>query len=188
MVQQAEYRTSDTLPPEADLDKCEECDAPATLAYRWDWGKTGIVCAKHGALMQQKAVSLKRQVTVHPRQLAAPAPLGRDEKCKLVAEALVLKDELQAAQSAGQQLHAKNQDLQVQLSAGITKTRELKAQLEDQAKRTQAIEAERDRLSAQNGELLVELDRLKHLDALVSEQQSREAHERGIEGGNVVDG
>ncbi len=188
MVQQAEYRTSDTLPPSADLDKCEECDAPATLAYRWDWGQTGIVCAEHGALLQQKSVALSRGIVVHPRQAAAPIPIGRDERVRLQAEAIVLKEDLTAAQSAGEQLHTKNKDLQLQLSAAVTRERELKAQLQDVGAKLNEAETQRERLSADNGRLLVELDRLSHLDALVSERADREAHERGIEGGNVVDG
>lgn len=187
MVQQA---VSDTLPPGPEADTCDQegCTALATLAYRWEWGATGICCAKHAELLQQTSKNLKRTVVIHPRQAAAPAPLTRDEKTQLVAKALVLEEELKAAQSAGQQLHSKNQDLQVQLSTSISKTRELTAQLNDQAQRFQSVEQERDRLSAQNGELLVELERLKHLDALVSERAERDAHDRGIEGGNVVDG
>lgn len=188
MVQQAEYRTADTLPPSADVDKCEQCDKPATLTYRWEWGETGIVCDEHGALLQQKSESLNRRVTVHPRQAPAPAPIGRDERVQLTAKALVLEEELKAAQSAGQQLHAKCQDVQVQLSAALVKQRELKAQLEDVGAKLGESERQRETLSAENGRLLVELDRLAHLDALVTERAEREAHERGIEGGSVVDG
>lgn len=188
MVQQADYRTNDTLPPSADVDKCEECDELATLAYRWDWGATGIVCAEHGALLQQKSVALSRGIVVHPRQLAAPAPIGRDERVQLTAQTIVLAEDLKAAQSAGEQLHGRNKDLQVQLSAAVVRTRELNAQLVDVGDKLRQSEQQRGELSAENGRLLVELDRLKHLDALVSERTQREAHERGIDGGSSVDG
>lgn len=180
----------DTLPPAADVPVCDEkgCGKPATLAYRWEWGATGVCCATHAALKQQAAKSLKRAVVVHPIQAAAPAPIGRDERIQLTARALVLEDELKAAQSAGQKTHAHCQDLQVQLSAAKSKQVELKAQLEDVGKRLLDTERQRDELSAQNGELLVEVERLKHLDALIGEREAAAAHERGIEGGNVVDG
>lgn len=180
----------DTLPPASDAPVCDTpgCNEPATLAYRWDWGQTGVSCAKHAALAQQKATSLKRAVVIHPIQQAAPEPLTRDERVQLKATAMVLEEDLKAAQSAGQQLHAKNADLQVQLSAALVKQRELSAQLDDGRAKLREAQAWSDELSAENGRLLAELDRLKHLDALVQEREAAAAHERGLEGRNVVDG
>lgn len=181
----------DTLPPAADEPvKCDQkgCNERATLAYRWAWGETGVCCATHAALLQQTSKSLKREVVIHPLQAPAPQPLTRDERVTLTARALVLEEELKAAQSAGQQVHAKCGDLQVQLSAAIVKQRELGAQLDDAGRKLRESEQQRAELSAENGRLLVELDRLKHLDALVQEREAERSHERGLERGNVVDG
>lgn len=181
----------DTLPPAADeAPVCddENCSAPATLSYRWDWGATGVCCAEHAALAQQKSTALSRSVAIHPMQAAAPPSLTRDERVQYKATILTLEEDLKAAQSSGQQIHQRHQDLQVQLSAKVTKERELRAQLEDAGVKLSETARKLDDLSAENGRLLVELDRLKHLDALVTERAEREAHERGIEGGHVVDG
>lgn len=189
MVQHA--TAIDTLPPAPDEQPTcdtEGCSAPATLAYRWAWGATGVCCETHGALLQQTARNLKRDIVVHPIQKAAPTPLTRDERVKLTAQVLVLEEDLKAAQSAGQQVHSKCADLQVQLSAARIKEQELRAQLEDAAGKLRETEQLRSDLSAENGRLLLELDRLKHLDALVQEREAERAHEHGLEGGSVVDG
>lgn len=190
MVQQA---TSDTLHPDAETPQCDAdgCKEIATLAYRWDWGKTGVTCAHHAALMQQSSVTLKRAVVIHPIAMAAPAPLTRDERITLTARAMVLEAEIKAHESTHEQLHRKNGDLQVQLNAAIVKGRELEAQTRDAAHKLERAEANAAELSSENGRLLVELERLRELETAVAERSEREAHERGLDGGEpptTVDG
>lgn len=182
MVQLA---TTDTLPPEAETTpQCESCDAPATLAYRWDWGKTGLVCAKHASLLQQRSKGLKRGIAVHPIAQASPAPLLRDERIALTARALVLEDEVRAHESTCETQHRKIGDLSLQLNAAISKARELEAQNRDAAAKLQAAEENASRLSSENGRLLVELERLRELEAIVAERHG----ERGLETDTTVDG
>lgn len=169
-----------TLQPSDEAPQCDQdgCSEPATLAYRWDWGQTGVVCATHGALMQQTSQNLSRGVVVHPIQKAAPAPLTRDERVQLTARALVLEEEVKALQGVGQKLNAKNADLQLQLNSAIVSGRELKAQLGDAAVKLENMQKTEDDLRAENGRLLVELERLRGLETLLDEQTRVAARER----------
>lgn len=193
MVQLA---THDTLPPSADIqiDKCEEdgCDEAAVFNYRWDWGATGKVCAKHGQALQQLSASLNRGVQLHPiASASAPAPLLRDERIQLTAKHMVLEAELEEAKQRGLETYRKNGDLQVQLNTAVVRERELKAQLQDAAitlDQTKQRLAETDK---RNGELLVEVERLRALETFVAERDESERRERGLdtpETHHVVDG
>lgn len=183
MVQQV---TSDTLPPEPGAAQCDQegCSEVATLAYRWDWGATGVCCATHATLLQQKAVSLNRGIVVHPIAHAAPTPPTRDERVALTARALVLEEEVRAHESKCEQQHRKIGDLQLQLNAAVVKAREFEAQSRDATAKLQQAEENEKRLSSENGRLLVELERLRELEAVVAERHG----ERGLEGETVVDG
>jgi len=187
MVQLA---TSDTMPPSADEMKAcdQDCQDAAVFAYRWEWGATGFCCAAHGALLQQTSTTLKRSIALHPIAPPVAAPLLRDERIQLTARSLVLEAEVEEARSQGLSVYRKNGDLQVQLSAAVVKERELKAQLTDAGLKLQAVERQANNLEAENGRLLVELERLRELDTFVSAQSDREANERGLGGGESPDG
>lgn len=176
MVQQ--IRTSDTLPPSADQLQCDrDCNEPATLAYRWEWGAAGVCCAQHAALLQQTSQSLSRAVVIHPIAQAAPAPLLRDERIQLTARAMVLEDEVRAHESKCSEQHRKIGDLQLQLNAAVVKARECEAQTRDAVAKVQMAEENASRLSSENGRLLVELERLRELESVVAERHG----ERGLE-------
>lgn len=188
MMQQAlqQSTTSDTLPPSAEISNCDQdCDEPATLAYRWEWGATGACCTRHAALLQQTSKSLKRSVVIHPIERAAPAPLLRDERMQLVAKSLVLEAELTEAQTRGLDVYRKNGDLQVQLNTAIVRERELKAQVADAQVKLSDLQARSDALNQENGQLLVELERLHDLELFVAQ---RDANSRGLEPDHKVDG
>lgn len=186
---QQELTTRDTLPPASDVAtvKCDQegCAELATLAYRWDWGATGVCCSTHGALLQQAAGNLQRGIVVHPLAQAAPLPLLRDERIQLIATQLVTEAELNEARSRGLELYRKNGDLQVQLNTAVVRERELKAQLKDANEKLATSEQLLDLTDKENGRLLVELERLRSLETFVAE---RDAHERGLEPPTTVDG
>jgi hypothetical protein len=169
----------------------EGCDQPAVFSYRWEWGATGKCCSMHAALLQQTATTLQRSIALHPLLKAGPAPLLRDERIQLTARALTLEAELDEAKSRGLEVYRRNGDLQVQLNTAVVKERELKAQLSDAAQTLSRVQAERDSLNQRNGELLVELDRLRSLETFVAERHADEQHAMGLEGDQsptVVDG
>jgi hypothetical protein len=187
--------TSDTLPPSAEAAalKCDQdgCDEPAVFAYRWEWGATGQSCAHHATLLQQTAENLNRKIALHPIVAPGPAPLLRDERVQLVAKHLVLEAELEEAKSRGLEVYRRNGDLQVQLNTAVVRERELKAQLQDAALTVERVQKRCDELDQKNGELLVELDRLRALETFVHEREETERRDRGLDTGetpNVVDG
>lgn len=178
----------DTTPAQQ---KCGQCDKPAVFAYRWEWGEQGIACAEHAQLLQQTSENLKRSIAIYPIQLAAPAPLTRDERIQLTAKTLVLEADLADAQAKGMDLYRRNGDLQVQLNSAVIAKREHQAQVEDLLAKQREGQARLDQLNAENGKLLLELERLRNLEAFVNDQAAREAHERGLDSGEsptVVDG
>jgi hypothetical protein len=183
--------TSDTLPPSADVDvqlcDTEGCDAVAVFSYRWEWGATGNSCAHHATLLQQTAESLKRTIAVHPIPRSSPLPLLRDERTQLIAKHLVLEAELAEAKNRGLEVYRKNGDLQVQLNTAIVKERELRAQLQDSGEKRRVAEQRASEVNAENGRLLVELERLRALETFVAEREDRERRDRGLDT-NVVDG
>lgn len=169
--------------------KCASCDKDAVFAYRWEWGESGVVCAEHAALLQQAAVPLNRSIVIHPIQQAAPAPIGRDERIQLTARALVLEAELEDAKTRGLDLYRRNGNLQVRLNTAIIQAREKDAQLADARLTVEKARADLSEVDRRNGEMLVELDRLRNLEAFVNDQAAREEHERGLEQQpTVVDG
>lgn len=173
MVQQI---TRDTLPPsDVELQLCSEgCGEVAVFSYRWDWGATGAVCAHHATLLQQTSETLKRSIALHPIAKAGPEPLLRDERTQLVAKHLVLEAELAEAQSRGLEVYRKNGDLQVQLNSAVIKEREMKAQVSDAVEKLRIAEEKAAVQAAENGRLLVELDRLRALETFVAERDDRE--------------
>jgi hypothetical protein len=178
MVQQLE--TTDTLPPGI-YETCDECTEPAVWSYRWDWGAVGKVCALHGALLQQKSVTLERSVALHPIAQSQPAPLMRDERTKLVAKTLVLEAELEEAKAAGLAMYRKNGELQIQLNTAMVRERELKAQAAEVQPKLGELERRNTELDQANGALLVELERLRALEKLVAERAATEHSERGLD-------
>jgi hypothetical protein len=144
-----------------------DCGAPATFSYVWDWGQSGLACSAHAALLNQTAENLSRKVMVSPLQSAAPAPLLRDERVRLTAEGMVLKEELAEAKGRGLDLYRENVALTRTVSALTVRGRELDAQLTDAAARLQQAQADLAKSEALQGEMADELSRLRLLAKFV---------------------
>ena len=67
---------------------CDQCTEPAVFSYSWDWGQTGVCCAKHQFVLNQKARHLKRHVAFTRLGPVQPAPVTRDERTRLIAAKL----------------------------------------------------------------------------------------------------
>jgi|SRR3982750_926910 len=172
---QTEQATQRTL---ADLSKadvaptCDEldCEETATHAYTWEWGQSGYVCAKHAALLGQRAANLNRTVSVHPIQMAGPQPLQRDERIALRVKAEVLSAELEEAKGRGLELYRANVDLSKQVQTLTLRAREASAQMEAAGGKAAELQAKLDQRDAEHGELVDELERLRTLAKFVDEQ------------------
>lgn len=149
--------------------KCARCESPAIWSFLWDWGEHGFVCAAHGASLQQLQDSLGRRVSLAPLQQAAPVPIGRDERVRLTARALVLEEELEEAKQRGLSLYRENVALAAQVQRLTMLSREASAQISDAIAR---IESQREELSARETELadvVAEVGRLRVVAAFVGD-------------------
>lgn len=146
---------------------CDRCDAdnrkPATFHYLWDWGEQGNACSEHAQQLQQTAISLNRNVSLHPLQPSAAAPLERDERTKLKASALVLEEEVNEAKARGLELYRVNTQLRGDVQLLKTRNAEAEAQLRDSRAEIEKLAAEVAKRDAEHGQLVMEIDRLKTL-------------------------
>lgn len=158
-----------TAATEPTVPVCDRCDAsnakPATFHYLWDWGEQGHACSEHATLLQQTAGQLNRNVSIHPLQAAAPAPLQRDERTKLKATALVLEEELEEAKSRGLDLYRVNTQLRGDVQLHKVRATELEAQLKDVRAEVEKLAEEVSKRDLEHGELVLEIERLKTLTA-----------------------
>jgi hypothetical protein len=142
---------------------CDDCGEPASFAYTWDWGQAGLACSKHASLLNQTAENLNRKVMVSPLRAAAPAPLLRDERVRLTAEAMVVKEELAEAKGRGLDLYRENVALTRQVQSLTVRGRELDAQLKDAALTVAQLKSDLEKRDAEHGDLVDEVSRLRLL-------------------------
>lgn len=149
-----------------------DCKEDATHSYTWEWGQSGVCCAKHQFTLQQTAENLSRKIQFAPISPGATPPLQRDERVRLKAEALVLGEELAEAKARGLDLYRQNGLLTQQVQALTVRNREADAQIAD-LRATLAPTAERiQKLEAENGNLSDELSRLRVLLDMPSESRT----------------
>ena len=156
--------SDETPEPLCDVDECTE---PAVFTYSWEWGQTGVCCAKHLTLLQQKSGQLQRALMFTALVPTKPAPLTRDERAKLIANGIVLEQELEEAKARGLELYRKTGELTIQIQTLTLREREAKAQLADGQRRVAELEEQLLARDREHGELVAELERLRTIAAFV---------------------
>lgn len=141
----------------------EGCSRAAVFSYVWEWGETGICCAEHMAELQQTAGNISRSIQCAPLQAAAPAPLQRDERARLMAAALVLEAELEETKTRGLDLYNDNTRLQQQIQTLTLRDAEAQAQVKDANAKAIELAAKLDERNREHGGLVDELGRLRVL-------------------------
>lgn len=140
------------------------CGEPATQAYSWEWGETGVCCDKHATLLQQIASQVNRTLTLTPLQ-RAPQPVGRDERIALTARALVLEEELEAAKIRGLELYRVNERCVAEMKLAQVRADEARVQLNEAEKQVSKLIEDVALRDAENARLLSELQRLQLLES-----------------------
>lgn len=140
-----------------------ECKEPATHSYTWEWGESGVCCAKHQFTLQQTAQNIGRSITFAAISPGASPPLQREERVRLKAEALVLSEELGEAKARGLDLYRQNGLLTQQVQSLTVRGRESDAQLADALAKAAAADERLQKLEVENAELSNELSRLRVL-------------------------
>lgn len=156
-----------TEPNEQKRCDVDGCGAEAVFSYAWDWGETGVCCATHLTLLQQKAGQLSRTLNYTPLAPTQPAPLSRDERAKLLASNIVLEQELQEAKGRGLELYRKNAELSAQVQTHVLREREAKAQINDGLRAVAVLEEKLELRDREHAELVAELERLRTVAAFV---------------------
>jgi hypothetical protein len=152
--------------PETQMCDQPGCPNTAESSYAWDWGQRGVCCQSHAALFQQLQPQLNRSVIVSPLQNASVAvvPMQRDERVRLQADVLVLREEVNEANVRGVDLFRENTKLAQQVQLYSVRERELRAQLKDAEARTSELAGKLEARDVEHGELVAELDRLRTLE------------------------
>jgi hypothetical protein len=124
---------SPSLTPAAATCDVDGCTEPATASYVWAWGATGVCCARHQFILQQRARNLKRTIQFMPLVAGAPPAISRDERVQFHAQILAAEDELRDAKGRTSALYEQNQQLvgeikrlqavNAELNTGLDKTR-----------------------------------------------------------------
>lgn len=152
---------------------CDRCDSSnpelATHAYVWAWGEKGTCCALHATLLQQTAETLQRSVAIHPLPTTAPVILTRDERVRLQAESLILREELEEAKGRGLELYRVNTQLQQQVQTHTVRERELRAQIKDAEAEVLQLRGRLEERDAEHAELVHEVERLRTLEVMINE-------------------
>lgn len=146
-----------------DHPKCDECDAPASHSYTWDWGKSGFVCPLHQTLKAQQAGNLSRGCAFAVVSSTATAPLQREERVRLRAETLVAQEELAEAKTRGLEMYRQNQQLTQQLQSLKVQLRECESLRTDAVAAAEPMRKEIERLRTEIAEATDEIGRLKVL-------------------------
>lgn len=149
------------------INLCDQpgCSEAATHSYVWEWGASGTCCSKHQQTLQQTSVSLARGIQFGVLTSAATAPLQREERVRLKAEALVLAEELAEGKQRGLELYRQNllltqqvQSLTVRKSEAEAQKKDAVADRDEMDRRLQVLEAENAALSDELGRLRVLVD------------------------------
>lgn len=147
----------------ADHPKCDECDAPASHSYTWEWGQSGFVCPTHQALKAQQAVNLSRACSFGVVSSTATAPLQREERVRMRAETLVAQEELAEAKTRGLEMYRQNQQLTQQVQSLKVQLRECESLRTDAVAAAEPMRKEIERLRIELAEATDEIGRLKVL-------------------------
>lgn len=147
----------------ADHPKCDDCEAPASHSYTWDWGQSGFCCPQHQALRQQQAGNLGRSCSFAVVSSTATAPLQREERVRLRAETLVAQEELSEAKARGLELYQQNQNLTRQVQSLTVQLRECEELRKDAVAAAQPLREQLEETRAALAEAVDELGRLKAL-------------------------
>lgn len=182
MEEQQEARTA----ADALLEQCDQdgCTNTAIVNYTWDWGMSGKCCAGHQAEFTQKQEALSRKVQFAPLQTAAPAPLTRDQRTRLQAEVLVLKEELEDAKLRGLDLYRENVKLAQSVQALTVRGRESEAQLRDMSREIERLQTELGKRDAEHGALNDEVERLRTITKFLDDSTAPPAttpSQRGLQ-------
>ena len=142
-----------------------ECGHPATQAYAWDWGESGVCCDLHATLLQQIAGQVNRTVVLSA--LRRPVqPMGRDERCGLQARVLVLQEEVEEGKLRGLELYRANQAIYGEMRLAKVRSEEAHAQLTGALEEIERLHNELAKRDTENATLLQENERLKLFESL----------------------
>lgn len=161
-----------------------ECTELATHAYTFDWGESGICCARHATLLQQVAANLQRTIQVSPLRDLPPPPLTRDERTQLVAAKISTETELVEVKARGLELYRLNGEQQRTINTLTVQKRELEAQIRDAEGTITTLRGQLEERDAEHAELVLEVERLRGLEALLGGVTAPPSGERG----HVVEG
>jgi hypothetical protein len=144
-----------------------DCTELATHAYQFDWGETGICCAKHATLLTQTAGNLQRTIQVSPLQNLPPPPLQRDERTQLHAARISLETELEEVKSRGLELYRLNGEQQRTINTLTVQKRELEAVVKDLTNEATTLRGQLEMRDGEHAELVIEIERLRGLEQLL---------------------
>lgn len=140
------------------------CGEPAKFSYAWDWGETGVCCAKHQTLQVQQQQNLGGRVfTFHALQPTGPVPMTRDERSRLKGEVYALEEEVKELKVRGLDLYNENVKLAAQVQSLTVRNRELVAQSKDAAGDLEKAHVALAQKEAEHGDMADELTRLRTL-------------------------
>jgi len=164
-----------------------QCTELANMAYIWAWGEQGICCPKHAALMQQSAEQLGRSVSIYPLPNQVAPDLTRDERTQLVAKSIAATAEADELKLRGLELYRMNSQQQATINTLTVQKRELEAQTRDLEATITTLRGQVETRDAEHAELVLEIERLRHLEALWDAAPSR-AGSQEPPSRNVVEG
>lgn len=146
------------------------CKEPAALAYRWDWGQSGVCCQACSLLLVQAAQNLsshdlKRHVSLAPLEHAAEAPLERSERTQLIAAKLSAEEETAELKARGGELYRNNVELTRQVQSITLRHREADTQLREAQRKIEQLET---KLKDRDVELATVTDELQRLQTLAA--------------------
>ncbi len=158
---QAIRTTRPTAPPDVAICDHEGCGAIATHTYTWAWGESGACCSRHQVEKTQLSGTLKRTVTFTVINPGAQPPLQRDQRTRLQAEILVLKEELAESKAAGVSLYEQVKTLSGHVQRLTLLDRESRAQARDAIAMYEESRTNLEERETQLGEAVSEIGRLK---------------------------
>jgi hypothetical protein len=141
------------------------CTHPATQAYAWDWGESGVCCDMHATLLQQIAAQVQRTLVLSPLRKQRQ-PLGRDERCGLQARVLVLQEEVEEGKIRGLELYRVNQSIYGEMRLAKVRSEEAHVQLTGALEEIERLHHELAKRDTENATLLQELERLRLFESL----------------------
>jgi hypothetical protein len=147
--------------PEATPTMCDMCppDRPsvATHSYTWQWGQSGFCCERCVVAIRHQEKNLRQTCVLASLTPAAPLPINRDERTRLIAAKLAAEEEAAEVKSRNVELYNANQELGKQLRLLTVQMRELEAQ---------------------KGDLTTELDHALEANMAIRRQLGETDHER----------